>query len=136
MLREENPMRRFVLALAAALIAAAIGLPAPAAATEAREAIKLCDQRAAKTKDCSYGVLDNGSVVINVGKACNNDTCVIECPQVGQCTCSVCPSKPTKPRAGAGSVRGSTAGVFDALTASPVGPRGTTGVRPGGAATK
>ena len=49
MLREEMPMRRLVLAIAATFIAGAIGLPAPAAATEAREAIRLCDQRAAKT---------------------------------------------------------------------------------------
>ncbi len=70
-------------ALQAAVFAAAlaaVGLRQPAQATEAREAIRLCD----KNPECSYNVRDNGSVDLRVG---DNQ---INCPQEGPCTCDLC----------------------------------------------
>ena len=56
------------------------GFVTPAQATDAREAIRLCD----KNPKCSYNVRDNGSVDLTV------DGNHINCPQEGQCSCEVC----------------------------------------------
>ena len=83
------------LALHAAIFAAmfaGIGLPQSAQATDAREAIRLCD----KNPKCSYNVRDNGSVDLTVG---GNH---ISCPQEGPCTCDACspPALKSPPKAG------------------------------------
>ncbi len=67
-------------AAALALSFAAAGLPQPAQATDARQAIKLCDNN----PKCSYVVRDNGSVDLSIG---DNR---INCPQEGPCTCDIC----------------------------------------------
>lgn len=72
---------KLVLQTAAlALSFAAFGLPQLAQATDAREAIRLCD----KNPKCSYVVRDNGSVDITLG---DNQ---ISCPQEGPCSCDIC----------------------------------------------
>ena len=69
-----------------------MGVPQPAQATTAREAIRLCD----KNPKCSYNVRDNGSVDLSV----NGNH--INCPQDGPCSCEVCtpPALKSPPKAG------------------------------------
>jgi hypothetical protein len=79
----QEKVMRLKFTIRAAVVAAALaglGLPQPAQATDAREAIRLCD----KNPKCSYNVRDNGSVDITVDG--NN----ISCPQEGPCTCDIC----------------------------------------------
>lgn len=80
-LQEKVMKPKFTLhAAALALSFAAAGLPQPAQATDARQAIKLCDNN----PKCSYVVRDNGSVDLSIG---DNR---INCPQEGPCTCDIC----------------------------------------------
>lgn len=75
-------MNSFFLKSAAAMLAfhAVLTVTTPAFATNAREAIRLCD----KNPKCSFTVRDNGSVDITV------DGNYINCPQEGECTCDIC----------------------------------------------
>ncbi len=88
-------MKRNFSIHSAILVAALIGLtvPQPAQATDAREAIRLCD----KNPKCTFNTRDNGSVDITV----NGNH--INCPQEGPCVCEVCdpPALKTPPKAGA-----------------------------------
>lgn len=60
----------------------------PALATNARQAIRLCE----KNPNCSYRVADNGSVFINVKTSDGSHQ--VNCPQEGQCTCDTCIQAP------------------------------------------
>lgn len=71
---------------------AGTGVPQSAQATEAREAIRLCD----RNPKCSYNVRDNGSIDLTV----NGNH--ISCPQEGPCVCEVCspPALKAPPKVG------------------------------------
>lgn len=72
---------RMVVAAAALMIGCSI-----ANATDARQAIRMCD----KNPKCSARVNDNGSVDLAV----NGN--YIHCPQEGQCVCDVCSPPPSR----------------------------------------
>ncbi|MFZ1772581.1 MAG: hypothetical protein WAT78_01330 [Rhizobiaceae bacterium] len=74
--------------LIAALMLAPLAFTAPAFATDARQAIKLCD----KNPNCSYNVRDNGSVTIVVADGAGGKH--ISCPQEGECSCDLCRVNP------------------------------------------
>lgn len=103
-------MRMFLLVAFALGSIALATWPDRAQATDARQAVKLCDNN----PNCNYRVNDNGSVDLNV-KNCGggSETCFINCPQKGQCTCDVCGS-PARVGGGKGKdgVRGSVAGML------------------------
>ena len=87
-------MKHKFASLVAAQLAALIwlGSSLPAQATDAGEAIRLCD----KNPKCTYNVRDNGSVDLTV----NGNH--INCPQEGPCSCEVCtpPAQASIPKPG------------------------------------
>jgi hypothetical protein len=94
-------------------------MPTPAAATEARGAIKMCD----KNPNCSYKVNDNGSVDLQVSNA--QGIQVISCPQKGECRCDLC-QHPAR----TGPKKGLKANVASMLTGGVAGnPSGGTSAR-------
>ncbi len=66
--------------ICASILAASVLSFGYANATEARDAITMCE----KNPKCRFAVQDNGSVEITV----NGNQ--IDCPQVGQCVCTIC----------------------------------------------
>jgi hypothetical protein len=84
--------------LMAVAIAASLWQPAPAAATDARTAMKLCDKRAEKSNDCTYSVDGEGATTICVGKGgfgggnCTTIVCGGTKSTDNQCTC-ICAGK-------------------------------------------
>ncbi|UPK34057.1 hypothetical protein IVB18_38790 [Bradyrhizobium sp. 186] len=106
-LPREVAMGKSITPLLAAtfLTAAVAALSAPAAAMEAREAMKRCDA----SPGCTYNVLDNGSVVIRGPKGGS-----VDCGLRGACV--AVPIKGDKPKPGAagnvtGVLSGSTGGA-------------------------
>jgi hypothetical protein len=83
----EDHMRRIILFFALISVTAiAATLSAPAAATDAKQAISLCDKRG---DDCKMSVDNNGNVNIcvnNSGKKGGACTDTVLCPLHGQCT--------------------------------------------------
>lgn len=83
-------------------------LPSAAFATNASQAMLLCD----KNPRCDYSTADNGDVNIKVGAD------QIYCPQVGECSCSTC-----EPRVTPGRVLVINPNVQPRIEAGPVKPR-------------
>jgi hypothetical protein len=113
-------MRIFIiLPIAAALIAAATGIPSPAAATTLKEAFALCN----KTGNCTvHGTPGVGANIVYKGSE-------IFCPYgAGQCVCLLC-SPQTKPGDVGGVLGQNTTGG----TSDPKGPvvGGSTGTKVG-----
>jgi hypothetical protein len=80
-------MRSFIaLTLAGAFLAAASILSTPAAATDARGAIKACDKN---SQNCSYNVDSSGAVDSFVTQA-DVTKDYVSCPPKGDCTCMSC----------------------------------------------
>jgi hypothetical protein len=91
------------MALCAGIIATLALSSGLANATDARQAIILCDKNPVQ---CKYNVKDNGSVTIQI----NGNQ--IDCPQEGQCVCTIC-APPS--RTGPGKLR-NVGKVTNALT--------------------
>lgn len=72
---------RAILFLCFVAFAISANLTTPAAATDARGAISLCDARG---PDCSYGVHEDGGVTLVVNNG--GKQTVIECPLQGNCS--------------------------------------------------
>jgi hypothetical protein len=95
-----------VIAMAAVMAFAAGVMSGPVGATDARQAIKLCDAN----PSCGYTVRDNGSVDLVVKNAQGDQ--YINCPQKGECTCDMC-QHPQR----TGPKKGLKASVASTLTA-------------------
>ena len=89
-------------AIAPLLLVAAATLSTPVFATDAKQAITMCEARGSA---CSFSVRDNGDVTITVNNGANG-TGSIDCPQHGACSVTVSARGPKGGTGRAGNVNG------------------------------
>lgn len=119
-----HPPFTFALVCLGLLVLFADAWLTPASATDARQAMTMCD----RNPKCGYRVNDNGSVDLQVQNCGGgSETCFINCPQKGQCTCDLCG---TPARVGGGKGKGMRATVSGVLAVSRSSGQGANSTRP------
>jgi hypothetical protein len=90
------------LSIAGVTICALLLAPTPAPATDARQAMKMCD----KNPNCDYRIngADGGMDLYVTGA--NGTTTTVACPQRGQCSCVDCGGRQSGTKAAGGVLNG------------------------------